>query len=77
MPALPAPLPVAGPWEVRFPAGCGAAERITLARLISWSEHPASGVRYFSGTATYRAFDVPAEALAAAAAGTWTWAGSR
>ena len=37
------------------------------------------GVRYFSGTATYRtSFDVPADMLAPAVdAGTWTWAGSR
>lgn len=43
-----------GPWEVRFPPGWGAPERINFAELISWSEHPDSGVKYFSGTATYR-----------------------
>ena len=32
----------------------GAPPQVTLARLISWSEHPDPGVRYFSGTATYR-----------------------
>ncbi len=62
--SLPAPLPVAGPWEVQFPTGWGAPERITLPRLISWTAHADAGVRYFSGTATYRtSFDVPAEML--------------
>ena len=61
---MPAPLPVAGPWEVQFPAGWGAPSGSRFERLISWSEHPEPGVRYFSGTATYRtSLDVPAEML--------------
>lgn len=49
-----------GPWELRFPAGRQAPERATFARLISWTESPDDGVKYFSGTATYRiAFDLP------------------
>ena len=51
-----------GPWEVRFPPRSGAAERITLERLISWADHGDHGVRYFSGTATYtKSFGIPAE----------------
>jgi hypothetical protein len=42
-----------GPWEVRFPPMRGAPETITLPELISWSDHPDAGVKYFSGTATY------------------------
>ncbi len=39
---------------------------MTLDRLISWSEHPEPGVKYFSGTATYRkTLDVPTGWLAA------------
>lgn len=51
---LPAPQTVEGPWSVRFPAGWGAPEKITLDKLISWPDFPDAGVRYFSGTATYK-----------------------
>ena len=53
VPTLPQPQETAGAWELRFPPGVGAPERITLEKLISWSEHSSPGVRYFSGTATY------------------------
>jgi hypothetical protein len=43
----------AGPWTVAFPPGRGAPARVTLETLSSWSEHPDSGVKYFSGTGTY------------------------
>ncbi|MGC8835316.1 MAG: glycosyl hydrolase, partial [Armatimonadota bacterium] len=49
----PSTLQIAGPWNLRFPAGWGAPERVRLDRLISWTEHPNPGVRYFSGTAEY------------------------
>jgi len=51
--ALPKALDVAGPWELRFPAGWGAPEAVNLDKLISWSEHSNPGVRHFSGTARY------------------------
>jgi hypothetical protein len=51
--ALPEPLTVAGPWELRFPPNWGAPERVTLDTLISWPEHADPGVKCFSGTATY------------------------
>jgi len=55
-----------GPWEVFFPASSGAPESITLGKLTSWSVHPNSGVKYFSGTATYReSFQLSPEALSA------------
>jgi hypothetical protein len=47
------PLEIVGPWEVRFPPKWGAPESVGLEKLISWSEHPDPGVKYFSGTATY------------------------
>lgn len=55
-----APIELAGPWELRFPAGLGAPGSVTLPKLISWTEHKLPGVRCFSGIATYRKqFDVP------------------
>ncbi|MEN6537127.1 MAG: glycosyl hydrolase [Bryobacteraceae bacterium] len=59
--SLPGAVEVTGPWEVRFPKGWKAPERITLDRLISWTAHPDDGVKYFSGTATYkRVLTIPA-----------------
>jgi hypothetical protein len=65
VPALPAPLAVNGPWEVRFQRGRGAPERLSLDALVDWAKHPDPAVRYFSGTATYTcSFRVPAALLA-------------
>ncbi len=62
--APPPPLGLSEGWAVEFPAGGGAPSRVALPKLISWSEHPDDGVRYFSGTATYRkTFDVAAAML--------------
>ncbi len=52
--SIPEPVEITGPWELRFPPKAGAPERVTLDQLISWSQHSDAGVRYFSGTATYR-----------------------
>jgi hypothetical protein len=44
------------PWSVSFQAGRGAPSGpVAMPALSSWSESSESGVRYFSGTATYRA----------------------
>lgn len=58
---VPAPQVVDGPWEVSFPNGYqpnalaqGPDETVSFARLIDWIDHPLDGIRYFSGTATYR-----------------------
>jgi len=62
---LPAALKISGPWDVSFPPSQGAPQRIRLDRLISLSEHPDPGVKYFSGTTTYRStFDLPKSFLA-------------
>jgi len=59
-PKVPAPLAVGGPWILRFPPGLGAPAEIQLSKLISWTDHPDDGVRYFSGTAEYTAqIDIP------------------
>ena len=41
------------PWDVTFPAGLGAPPRARFATLASWTTNADSGVKYFSGTATY------------------------
>lgn len=60
-PALPGPVPIPGPWQVTFPENLGAPASATFEKLISWAGHDDPGIRFFSGTATYRtAFDLPA-----------------
>ena len=54
VPEIPKPFEIEGPWDLAFPKGWGAPEHVTLAKLISWTEHSNPGVKYFSGTATYR-----------------------
>ena len=51
--SVPAPQRITGAWELAFPAGWGAPDKVTLPKLISWTDHADKGIRYFSGTATY------------------------
>jgi hypothetical protein len=56
---LPAPVEtklttLEGPWGIAFQPGRGAPASITLDKLGSWSDSGDKGVKYFSGTATYR-----------------------
>jgi hypothetical protein len=52
-------------WTLSFENGRGAPETATLEKLISWSDHPDVGIKYFSGTATYsKSFQIPSAALA-------------
>ncbi|MBD0352103.1 MAG: glycoside hydrolase, partial [Flavisolibacter sp.] len=44
---------VKGPWEVHFAPNLGAPEKITLEELTSWTAHADTGIKYFSGAATY------------------------
>lgn len=53
-------LPFNGPWEVHFPKHWGAPPLVQFTELVSWSDHPDAGVKYFSGTATYTSeFTIP------------------
>jgi hypothetical protein len=42
-----------GAWEVFFPEGRGAPEKVILPELKSWTESKHEGVKYFSGIARY------------------------
>ncbi len=50
---VPDPVEISGPWSVTFPPNRGAPGRITLPKLMSWTDWPDNGVRWFSGTASY------------------------
>ena len=52
--SVPAPVEISGAWDLSFPPNWGAPATVKLDKLISWTEHPDSGVKYFSGTATYK-----------------------
>jgi (4-O-methyl)-D-glucuronate---lignin esterase len=44
---------VSGPWQVSFPPNWGAPPQARFDNLVSWTNYPDEGVKYFSGTATY------------------------
>jgi len=46
--------PLTAPWTLTFPPNLGAPPAVTLTTLASWTEHPDPGVKYFSGSATYK-----------------------
>jgi len=61
---IEAPVEIKGPWQVSFPPDLGAPDRIVLPDLMSLRRHPETGVKYFSGSATYtNAFHVPSALL--------------
>jgi len=54
--AQPAPaelMKISGPWQVHFQAGRGAPERSTFAQLGDLSTWEDTGIKFFSGTASY------------------------
>jgi hypothetical protein len=60
---------VTGAWQVGFAPNLGAPPQMTLPVLQSWTENSNTGVKYFSGTATYsRTLTAPQ---------TWFTSGSR
>lgn len=52
--AVPKKIVLDGPWEVHFPAGLGAPASVVFPELMSYTQHENPGVKYFSGTASYR-----------------------
>lgn len=51
--SIPEKFDVRGPWDLTFTPGWGAPGKVVLDNLVSWSRHPDSGVKYFSGSGTY------------------------
>ncbi len=50
---LPAPIEIAGPWQISFPIRSGSGQQVSSDKLFSWSDHSDADVRYFSGAAVY------------------------
>ncbi len=48
------PFKVTGAWDVAFQPNRGAPPAARFEKLISWTDHPDAGIKYFSGSATYR-----------------------
>jgi len=62
--SIPGEVVLEGPWDLRFQPDRGAPSNATFDRLVSWSEWPEEGIRYFSGTAAYRKeFALPESAV--------------
>jgi len=43
-----------GPWEISFAKGWGAPEKVVFSKLVSWTTSETEGIKYYSGTATYK-----------------------
>jgi hypothetical protein len=51
---------IQGPWTVSFDPKWGGPESAEFPQLLSWTLRPEDGIKYYSGTATYRkSFDLP------------------
>jgi len=58
--AVNPPLEVTGAWQVTFPPNWGAPDKATFDKLISWTDSPDDGIKYFSGRVVYRKeIDIP------------------
>ena len=54
------PHEITGPWAVQFDPKWGGPASAEFDQLVSWTQRPEAGIKYFSGTATYRkTFDLP------------------
>ena len=51
---IPQSMELTGPWEVRFDPKWGGPESATFDPLEDWSKRSEEGIRYYSGTASYR-----------------------
>ena len=57
-------LELEGSWEITFDADWGAPATVRFDQLQDWRLHADRGIRYYSGSATYRkSFDAPKSAL--------------
>ncbi|MCX6901040.1 MAG: glycosyl hydrolase [Verrucomicrobia bacterium] len=61
-PPPPVEMALNGSWHVSFEHGRGAPASAEFEQLIAWDTHPDDGIKFFSGTATYRkTFELTAE----------------
>ncbi|MCA9449435.1 MAG: hypothetical protein KC931_20115, partial [Candidatus Omnitrophica bacterium] len=51
---VPVSVEVAGPWNVSFTKGWGAPPEKVFKEIRSWTDFEEEGIKYYSGTATYR-----------------------
>ncbi|MDR0844713.1 MAG: glycoside hydrolase family 2 [Tannerella sp.] len=51
---LPDERTVGGVWKVAFDPKWGGPAETEFKQLVSWSEHPDKGIKYYSGTAVYK-----------------------
>ena len=59
-PTFSTPHDITGPWTVHFDPKWGGPESTEFDQLVSWTQRPEPGIKYFSGTATYhKTFDLP------------------
>lgn len=53
-PAVSASVQLMGPWTVHFDPKWGGPNSVVFQRLEDWTKRPEAGIKYYSGTATYR-----------------------
>lgn len=58
-------LDIVGPWQVTFDPRWGGPDKpVTFEKLQDWSRRPEDAIRFYSGTATYKAtFEAPESAI--------------
>lgn len=53
-----------GSWTVKFDPNWGGPESVEFPALVSWTERPEPGIKFYSGTATYvKSFNLPPSAI--------------
>jgi hypothetical protein len=59
-PVILASVELRDPWTIHFDPKWGGPESVVFERLEDWTKRPEEGIKYYSGTATYRkTFDLP------------------
>ena len=59
-PAWAEPVELTGGWDVAFDSRWGGPEQVRFESLVSWPQRVESGIKHYSGKATYRKiFDLP------------------
>jgi len=45
---------LSGPWKISFDPKWGGPDTVTFSKLVSWTDRPEEGIKYYSGNATYK-----------------------